>query len=67
MDSIPFLLSVSQIITQVSTLLLEAKPIGETGYFSEGVISSNRARVYAKQLMDLYGVTDRIQISVRER
>ncbi|WP_330364944.1 DUF262 domain-containing protein [Anaerovorax odorimutans] len=55
------------IITQVSTLLLEAKPIGETGYFSEGVISSNRARVYAKQLMDLYGVTDRIQISVHER
>jgi uncharacterized protein with ParB-like and HNH nuclease domain len=55
------------IITQNSTLLLEAKPIGETGYFSEGVISSNRARVYAKQLMDLYGVTDRIQISVRER
>ncbi len=55
------------IITAVSNLLVEAKPIGETGYFSEGVISSNRARVYAKQLMDLYGATDGLQISVRER
>ena len=34
------------IITQLPNLLVEAKPIGETSYFSEGAISSNRARVY---------------------
>lgn len=55
------------IITEIKNLLIEAKPIGDTCYFSEGNISSDRARVYAKQLMDIYGATDRVQISVRER
>lgn len=55
------------IITEIKNLLLEAKPIGNTSYFSEGNISSDRARVYAKQLMDIYGATDRVQISVRKR
>lgn len=55
------------IITELKNLLIEAKPIGETTYFSEGTISSDRARFYAKQLLDIYGITDRIQISVRER
>ncbi len=55
------------IITQIPNLLGEAKQISGTEYFSEGNISSNRARVYAKQLLDIFGVTDRIQISVRER
>lgn len=55
------------IITEIKNLLIEAKPIGNTSYFSEGNISSDRARVYAKQLMDIYGATDRVQISVRKR
>ncbi len=55
------------IISKNNNLLIGGIPVGESGYFSEGVISSDRARVYVKQLLDLYGLTDRFQISVRER
>lgn len=55
------------IISKKPTLLGESKQILNSDYFSEGCISSNRARVYAKQLSDLFGITDRIQISVRDR
>lgn len=55
------------IITDKSTLLVDPKPINGSIYFSEGNISSDRARVYVKQLLDIYGITDRFQISVRSR
>lgn len=55
------------IISKSKNKLVESKQIGETGYFSEGALSSTRARVYAKQILDLYGFTDRFEISVDER
>ncbi len=55
------------IITDKSNLLIDPKAIENSIYFSEGNISSNRARVYAKQLLDIYGITDRFQVSVRGR
>ncbi len=55
------------IITDDYNLLGEANPIKGSVYFSEGNISSDRVRVYAKQLLDIYGVTDRFQISVKSR
>ncbi len=55
------------IITENSTLLVGAIPIENSIYFTEGSISSYRSRVYAKQILDIYGITDRIQLSVRSR
>ncbi len=55
------------IITDKSNLLIDAKAISESIYFSEGTISSDRARFYSKQLLDLFGITDQVQISVRSR
>ena len=48
-------------------LLVEAKKIGNTDYYSEGSLSSARARFYAKQLLDMYRITDEIQILVERR
>lgn len=45
--------------------LVEAKQINNTRYYIEGCLSSMRARVFAKQLMDIYGITDAFQINVQ--
>jgi hypothetical protein len=49
------------------TLLVEPKKIGNTDIYSEGSLSSERARVYAKQLLDIFKITDDIQILVERR
>lgn len=55
------------IISNLTNKFVTANPIGETGYFCEEALSSNRIRVYTKQILDLYGLTDRFQIDVAER
>lgn len=55
------------IISDDNTMLVEAKRIGDTNYYSEGSLSSARARVYAKQLLDIYRITDDIKILVEKR
>lgn len=52
------------IITAQENLLVTAKSIDDTPYFVEGTISSSRARIYAKQILDIYGMTDDFQINV---
>ena len=52
------------LISKNSHLLVEAKKIGNSEYYSEGSLSSERARIYAKQLLDLYGITDCFSIYV---
>lgn len=54
------------IISMDTYKLVSANPIGRTGYFSEGTISSTRARVYAKQLLDIYGLTDKFAVAIGE-
>lgn len=54
------------IISQNPDLLLEAKRIKDTNYYVEGCISSNRARVYADQLLGIYGISDAFQINVEQ-
>ena len=54
------------IISQDTNKLVGAKKIGDTLFYSEGTISSKRARIYAKQLLDIYGLTNCFEISVRE-
>ena len=54
------------IISQDTNKLVGAKRIGETAFYSEGTISSTRARIYAKQLLDIYGLTECFEISVKE-
>ena len=55
------------IISIDKTLLVEPKKIGNTDIYSEGSLSSERARVYAKQLLDIFKITDDIQIFVERR
>ena len=55
------------IITENSNLLVKPEQIENTIYYFESNISSDRARFYAKQLLDIYGITDRLQLSVRNR
>ncbi|MCM1578456.1 MAG: DUF262 domain-containing HNH endonuclease family protein [Ruminococcus sp.] len=52
------------IISANPALLVNARRIGDTEYYVEGTISSTRARIYAKQLLDIYGITDAFQIYV---
>lgn len=55
------------IVTNNPSLLLGPKEIKkDSGIFIEGCISSNRARFYAKQLLDIYGLTDEFQIHVEK-
>lgn len=54
------------IISMDPNKLVGAKKIGDTIYYSEGTLSSARARIYAKQLLDIYGLTDCFEISVKE-
>lgn len=55
------------IITDNVNLIIEAKQIKGTNYFTEGCISGERARFYSKQIADIFGFTDKIQIVVRDR
>lgn len=52
------------LISKNAHLLVEAKRIGNSEYYSEGSLSSERARVYTKQLLDLYEITDSFSIYV---
>lgn len=52
------------IISTQEGLLVTAKAIENTPYYVEGTISSSRARFYAKQILDIYGITDEFQINV---
>ena len=55
------------IITNNPSLLLGPKEIKkDSGIFIEGCISSNRARFYAKQILDIYGLADEFQIQVEK-
>ncbi len=55
------------IITNNPSLLLGPKEIKEnSGIFIEGCVSSNRARFYAKQILDIYGLTEEFQIQVEK-
>lgn len=55
------------IITTNPVLLIGPKEIKkDSGIFIEGCISSNRARYYAKQLLDIYGLSDEFQIQVEK-
>ena len=55
------------IITNNPSLLLGPKEIKkDSGIFIEGCISSNRARYYAKQILDIYGLADEFQIQVEK-
>ena len=55
------------IITSDDKLVIEAKQIEGTIYYTEGCISCERARFYSKQIADLFGFTGEIQIVVRDR
>ena len=55
------------VISLDTSLLVEPKKIGNTNIYSEGALSSERARVYAKQLLDIFKITDDIQILVERR
>lgn len=55
------------IITNNPQLIGDAKIIVDSEYFCEGCISSDRARVYAKQILDIFGITDKFQLSVRKK
>jgi len=54
------------IITNKPELLVSPKEIKNSGIFIEGCVSSYRARVYAKQLLDIYGISDDFQIQVEK-
>lgn len=54
------------IISANSTLLTEPMGIKGTIYYVEGCISSNRARYYAKQLIEMYDLVGWFQIAVGE-
>ena len=55
------------IISSKPELLVDAKKIGNTDFYSEGSLSSARARFYAKQLLDMYRITEEVEILVEKR
>ena len=55
------------VISMDKSLLVEPKKIGNTDIYSEGSLSSERARVYAKQLLDIFKITNDIQILVEKK
>lgn len=55
------------LITENSNLLVTAFPIKGTKYYSEGTISSNRARFYAKQLLDEYKLSNEVKICISNK
>lgn len=55
------------IITNKQSLLQVPKEVAmDSGIYIEGCISSNRARFYAKQILDIYGLTEEFQIQVEK-
>ena len=55
------------IITKDKTLVVGPYLIEGTEYYSEGTVSSMSARVYSKQLLDLYGFTDDVKLFVNKK
>lgn len=55
------------IITQEKKYLIEPLQIQGTNLFSEGSLSSNRARVYVKQLLEHFNMVDDFEILVMKR
>ena len=52
------------IITDNKDLLVGPRAVSDSSIYIEGCLSSSRARIYAKQLLDIYGITDDFQINV---
>ncbi len=52
------------VISLDANLLIDPKRIGNTAFYSEGSLSSTRARVFGKQLLDKFGITENIFIDV---
>lgn len=52
------------IISVSKDKLVDPIEIKNSGVFVESCLSSDRARVYAKELLDIYGITDAFQIEV---
>lgn len=55
------------IISDNPKFLIEALPIKNTNYYSEGSLASNRAMAYAKQLLDEFDLADKIQLLVEKK
>ncbi len=55
------------VISSDPSALKEAKKIGDSIFYSEGCLSSGRARVYAKQILDMYRITDDVSILVERK
>lgn len=55
------------IISNNPEYLIEPLPIKNTNYYSEGSLASNRAMVYAKQLLDEFDLSDKIQLLVEKK
>ena len=56
--------SFTPVISSNPSQLINGIQIGLTEYYSEGNLNHETARKYAKQLLDMYGLTDRILIFV---
>lgn len=69
--SVAFLLCLGNVLLahlkKDSKLIIEAKQIKGTIYYTEGCVSAERARFYSKQIADIFGFTDKIKIVVRDR
>ncbi len=55
------------IITKDKNLLVGPYKIEGSDYYSEGTVSSMTARVYSKQLLDLFGFTDDVKLFVSKK
>ncbi|MEG1529972.1 MAG: hypothetical protein RR405_06400, partial [Clostridia bacterium] len=55
------------IISKVSSMLQDPIKIGATNLYTEGCISSTRARVYALKIAELFSLQDKIIIRVKNR
>lgn len=55
------------IITADKNLLVGPYKISGSQYYSEGTVSSMSARVYAKQILDLFGFTDDVKLFVNKK
>lgn len=53
------------ILCSVPNYLVDPIKLKNANIYVEGCISSDRTRYYVKQILDLYGLTDRFQICVR--
>ena len=55
------------IISRKAENLIEPLPIENTNYFSEGSLAANRAIVYARQLLDEFCLTDKIELEIEKK